>query len=306
MLEGDTLWMSDYGNTGQTYRVNADIVINAGDDADGELNIDAGTYVLQDVTVKNGFLEFTMEDALFDASISIDNLVFDQIDGGSADAEIGQRVTLTVNTLKGGAGGDIVVNGTLAVEGDGNASTVDLALASTSLTVSSTGTLNLNNAADTVGLTFSDNAFATGAGYIKITSNGGTVEVDLSSIVSGDLSTELANSLFSTLASGTGLIKINGNEVDIDTTTSEDYGQVIDAAQAEGTTFVTDETLETTVVNVKEDSQITGGWQALVLDEDVSSAKVAAGGSLLPTEILLRRPTARQAACLWATALPST
>ncbi len=279
-LDGNTIFMGDYSNSDnpETYYVYADFLI-----AKGDLLIDMGNYVLQDVTITNG--SFEVGDVMIPgtANVSMGTLTLNQSGSGSATVEIADNGSVTAVAVKA-SGGTIDVDGTLSVAGDGSNSTVDLSLSNGAiLNLFSTGTLNLNDGADTVGLALStgeSGTFSVSDDHAQITSNGGTIEVDLSNVVSDELTVTQANSLFSLLASGTGLVKIDGADVDVGATYSEEYGgYAVDAETLGDMSFYTDSTLEIIVYNVT--GSVTGGWQALVLAENVSSASVSENGTLI-------------------------
>lgn len=288
-ITGNRFWIGDYAFSDQTYTVDADIVLTDGEedddvDYDSRFAVDFGNWILKDVTITDGKFDVgDDEDAGYGtADVTMDTLTLEPGDSDSVRVKIAANATVTAKAVKA-SGGSIEVTGTLEVEGDGSGSTVDLALSDgASLTLGATGSLILNDAADTIGLNFSGSSFDTGDGYNKITSNGGTIEADLSNVVSGSegLTYDEANKLFEVLASGSGLVKIDGVDVKINATYSDEYdADVVLASAVSGCTFYTDDTLETIVTEVS--GPITGGWKAVVLAEGTTSASVEDNGTLI-------------------------
>lgn len=178
------------------------------------------------------------------------------------------------------AGGSVEVsdNSTLNIKGDNDSKTLDFNGLGVKIANS---TLNLNNVADTIGLTYTAGTdgkagtFTTADGYTKIEADATQFEVNLDNISGlSSITVEEANSLLGVLASGSGLVHINGTvEPDFDTTTNEQGEQVIDVSKLTPSgsneivlDFSTDKSLATTVTGVTAQHKLSGGWRGVETD----------------------------------------
>ncbi len=252
-----------------------------------------------DIEMDDGWLEFD-DGGIWNAqklTASAGNIIIGDSEGENPDVTVnftdvslsGSQSELTVYangtlnaenfSLLNSAAADI--DGTLAVS---SSLVVD---ANASLTVGTAGTLDLGDAAQTVGLGVDADSFTTADSYnSSAVCVNGSIDVDLSNVDLGEdgLTTALADSLFTALQSGgTGLVNISGQ--DLNPGTSEDESE----SEAESSvltytedlqylTWSTETTRETTVVEVS--GPISGGWNALILSEDSAVAEVTADYTL--------------------------
>lgn len=271
------------------YSVNADLTLSGS----GALsNFGQGTWNVQDITVNNGSLSIGDDEDEDDVAAQV-SVIADTVtlasgaEGLEQSLEVLANSSLSVQTLNVAAGqGEIASNATLIVRGDNQNNTVDLS-GGNNVTVNG-GIVDLTDAADTVGLTFSSNGFSTSSGYSKLSMQNGTIRLDMAN-VSGGYTVAQANSLLSVLASGSGLVSLVNDAVDIPTETDPSTGESMvdfdklqgDAGSTTGDltlTFDNEETRSSVLTNVA--GGVTGGWKAVKLAENADNLEVTAAGTL--------------------------
>ena len=173
---------------------------------------------------------------------------------------------------------DVMEGAALTVRGDNNAETLDVNVAQLSVTG---GSVDLSNAADTVGLQFADGSFSTAADFNKIQAADAHLSANLQDAVgTASLTIDQANTLFGTLADGSGIVSITGASLDLDTENVNGQ-QVLDAskiAKEDGSislSFDSAETRSTVLANVS--GPVTGGWQGVQLAEGTEELSVGDG-----------------------------
>lgn len=265
--QGADIYFEDWIDPEAEHSINADIELRNG----SWLTFDeGGIWQAQKLTVDNGsgvdiILDSDRGD--FDVSVSFTDVSV------SGQVYVDSHGTLNAETFSLQGSGSAWINGTLAV------SSILAVGEDTSLTVGESGTLDLGDAAQTVGLSLDENsAFTTADSYqssaVRVD---GTIEADLSNVELGEdgMTAEQADTLLAALQSGgTGLVNISGLNVNDGTKD----GILTYTEDLQHRTWATETQRQTTVIDVS--GPISGGWNALVLADGSTAAAVTPGYTL--------------------------
>lgn len=314
-------------------KVNFDLVMGTG----SKLVLKDKTFKAKDISLHDGATfelgSTNVVEPQKAASMQVDNLtattgssVFVQPQSTLSASTIKLTLAHTVDTTAANVAdsaltGSLVAQDALVdVRGDGDVSSLDVVLDHGSDMQLLGGAINLHDAVDTIGLTFSQGQFVSHDDYVRFVINDNTkVEVDLSSLDTEKLSISQANSLLDVIVerqSGSGLLSISGAEVNLPSNAEGkvDYSDLLSATSAspnaslssgtaqsqDGTSasadlsqllrdaasrqvvinFETADSKNTIVTGMREGDAISGGWKALETDSAANSVAVASGSRL--------------------------